>query len=347
MATIGVPRERKDGERRIALTPGAVAQLIAAGHRVLVEHGAGSGAGMSDEQYLAAGAQLAERDEVWRSLLVVKVKEPQPDEFQFFRPELTLFAFLHLAAQAQLTQALCESGARAYAFEDLRQGQTLPLLAPMSQVAGRTAGIIGASLLSTAAGGRGVLAGHIDGAQAAQALIVGVGVAGQAAAASLAALGMQVTGVDTNKDRLGQLVSAGVLAAGYLPGTSQADAAVVAADVLVGAALVPGRRAPQVVSSLQVEQMQPGSVIVDIAIDQGGCVETSRATSLSQPTYRRFGVVHYCVPNMPGQFPVTATQALSAALAPHVDSLAAQLDEGAPADLLGALAVSAGTLHPR
>jgi alanine dehydrogenase len=346
MVEIGVLRECKDGERRVALTPEAVGVLVAAGHAVVVESGAGLGAGFSDGDYRAAGAVLAGTDRVWSAQLVVKVKEPQPTEFAHFREGLTLFAFLHLAAEPELAAALCASGVRAYAFEDLHRDGTLPILAPMSQVAGRTAGIVGPGLLSTASGGRGVLAGGVTGADPADAVIVGVGVAGQAAADSLRALGMRVTGIDTDARKLAALVSAGRLAAGHLPGTAEADRAIVAADLLVGAALVPGRRAPQVVSRDQVARMRPGSVVVDIAIDQGGCVETARPTSHSAPTYLESGVLHYCVPNMPGQFPVTATQALSAAVLPPLLALAGAVGGGTETDLWGALAVADGQMKP-
>ena len=347
MVTVGVPRERKDGERRVALTPAAVSPLVASGSRVLVERSAGEGAGIKDEEYLAAGAQLAGRDEVWACDLVVKVKEPQPGEFRHFRSGLTLFCFLHLAAEPDLADALRASGVRAYAFEDLRAGAVLPILAPMSQVAGRTAAIVGANLLSTASGGSGILAGGVDGAEPARAVVVGVGVAGKAAAASLAALGMQVVGVDTDAAKLERLTASGVLSTGHLPGTFGADAAITTADLVVGAALVPGRRAPQVVSRSQVARMRPGSVIVDIAIDQGGCVETARPTSLTSPTYIEHGVIHYCVPNMPGQFPITATQALSAAVSGPLSELVSDLEAGRTGDLRGALAVSEGNVHPR
>jgi alanine dehydrogenase len=347
MVTIGVPGERKDGERRVALTPDAVRTLTAAGHRVVVEEGAGAGAGFDDGLYRAAGASLADADRVWAAQLVVKVKEPQPEEFVHFRTGLTLFAFLHLAAEPALAEALCAAGVRAYAFEDLRAGGVLTILAPMSQVAGRTAGIVGPGLLSAAAGGSGVLAGGVVGAEPAAAVVVGVGVAGQAAAESLTALGMRVTGVDTDPQRLAALVAAGTLVDGCAPGTVEADRAIVSADLLVGAALVPGRRAPQVVSREQVSRMRPGSVVVDIAIDQGGCVATARPTSHSDPTYLEEGVVHYCVPNMPGQFPLTATQALSAAVLGPLLELAGELEQGRVPELWGALAVTDGQVRRR
>jgi alanine dehydrogenase len=347
VAVIGLVKEIKDGEQRVALTPAAVGTLVGAGHRVLVEHAAGAGAGFADADYVAAGAVLTGCAQAWEAELVVKVKEPQAVEFPRFRRDLTLFAFLHLAAEPDLSEALCASGMRAYAFEDLRDGATLPILAPMSQVAGRVAGIVGPNLLSAAHGGRGVLAGGVEGAEPASAVVVGVGVAGRAAAATLTALGMQVTGIDTDAARLAELVQRGIVANGYGAGSAAAYTAVVAADLLVGAALVPGRRAPLVVTADQVRRMRSGSVIVDIAIDQGGCVETSRVTSLSEPTYVEHGVTHYCVPNMPGQFPVTATQALSAAALKPLLVLAGSTGGAAPEKLSSALAVEDGRLAPR
>lgn len=233
MTVIGVPREVKDGELRVALTPSVVRTLVDAGHRVRVEQGAGVGAGCSDSDFYAAGAALSDVEEVWSSTLVVKVKEPQPGEFRLLRPDLTLFAFLHLAAKPKLAAALCSSGARAYAFEDLRVDGKLPILAPMSQVAGRIAGLVGPNLLSTAAGGRGVLAGGVDGAPAARAVVVGVGVAGEAAAASLRALGMRVAGIDPDERKLSRLIAIGLLASGALPGSAEAAAEVDAADLAV------------------------------------------------------------------------------------------------------------------
>jgi alanine dehydrogenase len=347
VASVGLVREVKDGERRVALTPAAVRALVGAGHRVLVEHDAGAGAGFADAAYAATGAVLAGCDQVWAADLVVKVKEPQAGEFPQFRRDLTLFAFLHLASEPRLSEALCAAGVRAYAFEDLRHGATLPILAPMSQVAGRVAGIVGPNLLSAAHGGSGVLAGGVEGAEPARAVVVGVGVAGLAAASSLTALGMRVTGVDTDSARLAELVQRGVIADAHEAGSGGAHEAVVAADLLIGAALVPGRRAPIVVTSDQVRRMRNGSVIVDIAIDQGGCVATSRVTSLSEPTFVEHGVTHYCVPNMPGQFPVTSTQALSAALLGPLLRLAASLAGAGPAELSSALVVEGGRLVSR
>lgn len=347
MAHVGLVQETKNGERRVALTPSAVGQLVRNGHQVTVEASAGTGAGFTDTDYVASGAVIGDRDSTWGAQLVVKVKEPQAEEFARLGADTTLFAFLHLAAEPALSAALVAAGTRAYAFEDLKVDGRFSLLHPMSQIAGRLAGIIGAQLLTTAAGGRGVLAGGIDGAPAAQAVVVGVGAAGDAAARNLRGVGMQVTGIDLDADRLAALVDEGVLHRGLVAGSAEADAAIVAADVLIGAALRPGHRAPVVVSRQQVAAMQDGSAIIDIAIDQGGCIETSRATSLSEPTYVEVGVTHYCVPNMPGQVPVTASQALSSALVEPTLQLAAELDAGAPSDLHGSLAVVDGTVLPR
>lgn len=347
MLSIGVPKEMKDGERRVALTGPAAARLVSQGFRVLVERGGGVGSGIEDAEFSRAGVVLCDVEEVWACDLVVKVKEPQPAEFRFFRPDLNLFAFLHLAAEPDLAAALCAAGVRAFAFEDVTAAARRPLLAPMSQVAGRVAGVVGPYLLSTAAGGRGVLAGAVDGARPARATIVGAGVAGTAAAASLSALGVEVFALDVNEGSLQRLSGAGFLAGSAAPGSFLADEYIVSSDILVGAALVPGRRAPVVVSAGQVERMRPGSVVVDIAIDQGGCVATSRPTSLADPTFTEYGVVHYCVPNMPGQFPATSTQALSTALVTYVGELAAALESGDPGDFYGAAAVSSGRILPR
>ncbi len=336
---IGVLRETKDGERRVALLPAEVAALVAEGHEVLVESGAGVLAGAGDEAFVAAGAQVVTRDEVWGCTLVVKVKEPQPEEFRFFRPGLRLFCFLHLAAEPVLAAALTEARVEAYAFEDVRVGGRLVLLEPMSQVAGRAAAVVAPYLLSTASGGSGVLPGGVDRVRPGKAVVVGVGVAGEAAARGLAGAGMRVWGADVDVARMSRLVSEGVLECALDASSPALRTFVADADVVVGAALVPGRRAPVVVSEGMVASMRPGSVVVDIAVDQGGCVETCRPTSLSDPVFVAHGVLHYCVPNMPGQFPVSSSAALSSVLRPLVAELAAS-GEGFP--LHGGLAVSGG-----
>jgi alanine dehydrogenase len=352
--TVGLPAEIKLGERRVALTPSAVAIAIQRGHRVLVQVGAGVGAGMTDEAYEAVGAKLVEDPaEVWGADVVVKVKEPQKREYDHFRDDLTLFAYLHLAAEPELTDALVASGTRAYAFETLTDRHGLPLLAPMSEIAGRAAAIFGAAHLSAAEGGSGTLAGGAAGVPPAKAVVIGMGVAGTMAARGLRGLDAHVTGVDVDLQRLYDHHLDGTIDATLSSEPELVGGHVRDADVVIGAALVPGARAPVVVSEEHVASMRPGSVVVDLAIDQGGCVATSRPTSLAEPTFVEHDVVHYCVTNVPGQFPRTASGALSAAVAPKLLHLAddvaagrAGTPEASPA-LQGALNVAEGALaHP-
>ncbi len=312
---VGVPGEIKDRERRVALTPPAVHVLVEQGHRVVVQAGAGEGAGFGDQEFRAEGARLT-RDpgEVWASDVVIKVKEPQASEHGYLREELTLFGYLHLAAEPELTAALVASGCRAYAFETLTDEHGLPLLAPMSEVAGRAAAIVGASHLSAAAGGSGTLMGGAAGVPPAKVVVIGLGVAGGIAARGARGLGAHVTGVDVDLERLYHYRLDGALDASQSSEPPLVANHIRAADLVIGAALVPGARAPVVVTEAMVATMRPGSVIVDLAIDQGGCVATSRPTTLSEPTYVAHGVVHYCVTNVPGQFPRTASAALSAAV---------------------------------
>jgi alanine dehydrogenase len=345
--TIGVPAERKDRERRVVLTPSSVSLVTGRGHRVLVESGAGAGAGFADDDYRAAGAHLvATADDAWTADVVVKVKEPVPDEHRHLRPGLVLFSYLHLAAEPALTARLTASGAAAFAFETLRDG-SLPLLAPMSEIAGRTAAIVAAMLLSSAGDGSGTLVGGAAGVPPARATVIGMGVAGTMAARGLRGLDAHVTGVDLDLALLRERRADGTLDATQASEPQALDALVAASDVLIGAALVPGARAPQVVSAGQVASMRPGSVVVDLAIDQGGCIATARATTLSDPTYVAHGVVHYCVTNVPGQFPRTASAALSAAVAPRLLALAAHVRTGAALDpdLAGSLPTVSGAAN--
>jgi alanine dehydrogenase len=342
--TVGLPAEVKDRERRVALSPSAVHQTVAAGHRVLVQAGAGVGAGFGDHEYKEAGGELVtDAGEVWGADVVVKVKEPQPSEFVFFRSDLTLFTYLHLAAEPELTRALVGAGVRAFAYETLSDRGGLPLLAPMSEIAGRAAAIIGAERLSAAYGGSGTLMGGAAGVPPAKVVVIGLGVAGTVAARGARGLDAHVTGVDVDLQRLYEHHLDGTVDATQISEPALVAAHVREADLVVGAALVPGARAPVVVSGEMVASMRPGSVVVDLAIDQGGCIETARPTTLSEPTYVEHGVVHYCVTNVPGQFPRTASAALSAAVAPWLLRLLAQ-----PADpLAGALNVAGGAIvHP-
>jgi alanine dehydrogenase len=344
-ASVGLPAEVKDGERRAALDPAAAASIAGRGHRVLVQAGAGAGAGFSDADYKEAGADIVpEAADAWAADVVVKVKEPQPSEHAFFRPDLRLFGYLHLAAEPALAEALRTAGVAAYAFETLVERRTLPLLAPMSEIAGRAAAIMGAYHLSAAAGGGGTLLGGAAGAVPARVVIIGLGVAGAMAARGARGLDAEVTGVDVDLGRLRDAHGDGTVTATLASSDTSVGEAVAEADLVIGAALVPGAKAPVVVRREHVAGMRRGSVIVDLAIDQGGCVETSRPTSLSEPTFQVDGVLHYCVTNVPGQYPRTATRALAAAVAPKVLRLARDPDDAA---LDGACNVRDGRIvHP-
>jgi alanine dehydrogenase len=343
--TVGVPTEVKDRERRVALTPSAVHTVVEQGHAVLVQAGAGTGAGFADGDYKEAGSRIVpDPDEVWAADVVVKVKEPQPGEYGHFRRGLKLFTYLHLAAEPRLTEALVDSGIDAYAYETLTDRGGLPLLAPMSEIAGRAAAIIGAHELSAAAGGSGTLLGGAAGVPPAKVVVVGLGVAGTMAARGARGLDGHVTGIDVDLQRLYQHHLDGTVDATQVSETALVAAHVRDADLVIGAALVPGARAPTVVTEEMVTSMRPGSVVVDLAIDQGGCIETARPTSLSEPTYRTHDVLHYCVTNVPGQFPRTASAALSAAVLPRLLWLLVDPDDAA---LDGARNVADGALvHP-
>jgi alanine dehydrogenase len=340
--TLGVPAEVKDGERRVALDPHAVALLTAAGLKVLVQCSAGEAAGFSDAEYLSAGANLVSNvDEVWGADLVVKVKEPLPSEYGQFRRGLKLFGYLHLAAAPDLAIALQDAGVEAHAFETVREGQGLPLLAPMSDIAGRSSAIMGAYYLAQ---GSGTLLGGSAGVPPARVAVIGMGVAGTMAARGARGMDAEVTGIDVNLERLRQLQFDGTVTATLASSPSAIGEILEQADLVIGAALVPGARAPRVVSASQVASMRKGSVIVDLAIDQGGCIETSRPTSLSDPVYEESGVIHYCVTNVPGQFPRTASRALSAAIVSRVHQLAL---EPTHLSLAGSLNVADGHIvHP-
>ncbi|CAG4920246.1 MULTISPECIES: alanine dehydrogenase [Acidithrix] len=337
--TIGIPAETKDGERRIALEPSAVKMAISAGFEVRIQQDGGVGAGFTNEDYQAVGAKIVPTAaDVWESDLVCKVKEPQPSEWGYFREGLHLFAYLHLAAEPDLARALMSSGVEAFAFETLSYPKGLPLLAPMSEVAGRAAAIMGAYYLAS---GSGTLLGGSAGVLPARVVVVGMGVAGTMAARGARGMDAEVTGVDIDLARLHELQQQGTITAS-LASSEMAIAEVVKnADLVVGAALVPGAKAPKLITREHIESMKPGSVAVDLAIDQGGCIETSRPTSLSHPTFVDSGVVHYCVTNVPGQYPRTSSRALSAAVAPRLVDLAR---DPASERLAGALNVSKGKI---
>jgi alanine dehydrogenase len=335
--TIGLVAETKDGERRVALDPSAVASAVAAGYRVLVQADAGVRAGFQNAEYEAVGATIVPTAaDAWGADLVVKVKEPQPAEWGFFRKGLVLFAYLHLAAEPELTKALIDSGVEAYAFETLSYPAGLPLLAPMSEVAGRAAAIVGAHYLAS---GSGTLLGGAAGVMPARVVVIGLGVAGTMAARGARGMDAEVIGVDLNLHRLYQAHQEGIVTATLASSATAIGEAVRGADLVIGAALVPGAKAPKLVTKEHIAQMRPGSVVVDIAIDQGGCIETARPTSLSNPIYEEMGVIHYCVTNIPGQYPRTSSRALSAAVAPRLLDLAA--DPASPR-LVGSLNVSGG-----
>src|SRR5918993_685496 len=321
---VGVPKEIKDHEDRVGLVPSSVAELVHHGHEVLVERGAGMGAGLGDEQYTAAGARIVDgAEEVFQSEMIVKVKEPLAVERKRLRRGQVLFTYLHLAPDRAQTEDLLKSGVTAIAYETVTSPSgTLPLLTPMSEVAGRLAPQVGAHYLERAAGGRGVLLGGVPGVPPAEVVVLGGGVSGTHAATIALGMGATVFVVDRSAEVLRRL-------AAQFPGlrtifsTRDALGAILRrADLLVGAVLVPGAAAPKLVSREMVASMKPNSVIVDIAIDQGGCVETSRPTSHSNPTYVEEGVIHYCVTNMPGAVARTSTFALNNATLPFALALA-------------------------
>ena len=322
---IGVPREIKDHEYRVGVTPAGVRALTDAGHEVWVETRAGERIGFSDELYLAAGARIVGTpSEAYACPLIVKVKEPQPGEIPLLREGQVLFTYLHLAADPALTGRLLESKIVAIAYETVSDAAgTLPLLTPMSEVAGRMAIQAGATALQLSNGGRGVLLGGVPGVAPGKVLILGAGTVGTHAARMALGLGAAVTLMDISLPRLRHLDE--VFGARLKTRYSEAHAIeelVCEADLIVGAVLLPGKRAPKLISRALVQSMKPGSVLVDVAIDQGGCAETSHPTTHSSPTYIEEGVVHYCVANMPAACARTATQALTNATLPYVLALA-------------------------
>jgi alanine dehydrogenase len=323
---IGVPKEIKDHEYRVSVTPHGVHALREAGHDVLVEPSAGVGSGYSDEDYEKAGARLvASKEALFReAALIVKVKEPQLSETRLFRRGHLLFTYLHLASSGELTKALLEAGITAVAYETIEaKDGTLPMLKPMSEIAGRMSVQVGARYLEVTQGGRGLLLGGVPGVPPANVVILGAGTVGSAAARIAVGMGAQVTVVNLDIERLRYLDD---LYQGRVVTCASTQAAVeesvLKADLLIGAVLVPGARAPRLVSRALVSKMKPNSVIVDVAVDQGGCVETSRPTTHSDPTYIMEGVLHYCVANMPGIVPRTSTQALTNATLPYLLTLA-------------------------
>jgi alanine dehydrogenase len=323
---IGVPKETKDQEFRVGLTPNSV-QVLSKNHTVFVETNAGEGSGFSDREYQQAGAKIiTDAAEVWSKEMVVKVKEPLSSEYQYLQPDRLLFTYLHLAANRSLTEALINSGITAIAYETVElDNGILPLLTPMSIIAGRLSVQFGARYLEKQQGGRGVLLGGVPGVSPGKVVILGGGVVGTEAAKIAVGMGAKVQIIDINVERLGYLESLFGSRVELLYSTNaQIEQAVKDADLLIGAVLVVGKKAPTLVSRQLVTQMRPGSVIIDVAVDQGGCIETLRPTSHTQPTYEEAGVVHFGVPNMPGAVPWTATQALNNSTLPYVVQLANQ-----------------------
>ncbi|TNC22744.1 alanine dehydrogenase [Amycolatopsis alkalitolerans] len=323
---IAVPREIKKHEYRVAVTPAGVHELTRRGHQVFIETGAGSGSAISDDDYTAAGAKiLAKADDVWaEGDLILKVKEPVAAEYPRLRRDQVLFTYLHLAADRALTEALLEAGTTAIAYETVQTATgALPLLAPMSEVAGRLAPQVGAHALLKPSGGRGVLPGGVPGVRPAKVVVIGGGVAGLNAARIAVGLGSDVEILDTNVDRLRQIDHEFNGRIKTVASTTLAiEEAVLAADLVIGAVLIPGAKAPKLVSNDLVSRMKPGSVLVDIAIDQGGCFADSRPTTHDDPTYQVHDSVFYCVANMPGAVPTTSTQALTNVTLPYAVALA-------------------------
>lgn len=312
---IGVPKEIKNNENRVAMTPASVVTLLSAGHEVVVETNAGAGSGFTDEDYIAAGATIvATGKEAWASDMVLKVKEPAESEYDYFYEGLILFTYLHLAAEPKLTEKLLEKKVVAIAYETVQlPNRTLPLLTPMSEVAGKMATQIGAQYLEKNHGGQGILLGGVSGVQRGRVTVIGGGIAGMNAAKTAVGLGADVTVIDLSADRLRQLEDIfGRDVQTLMSNPYNIAESVKHADLVVGAVLIPGARAPKLVSEEMIKSMKPGSVVIDIAIDQGGIFATSdRVTTHDDPTYVKHGVVHYAVANMPGAVPRTSTIALT------------------------------------
>jgi alanine dehydrogenase len=323
---VAVPREIKNNEFRVAITPAGVHDLVAHGHEVLIETGAGLGSSITDEAYVAAGASIApDAASIWSAAeLLLKVKEPVASEYAYFRDDLLLFTYLHLAAEPELTRALLDSSVTAIAYETVQlPSRALPLLAPMSEVAGRLAPIVGANVMLKPNGGPGLLVPGVPGTHAAEIVVLGGGVAGTNAVSVAVGLGANVTVLDTNIQRLRELdgLYAGrvntIASSGF-----EIERALLTADLVIGSVLVPGAKAPKLVSNDLVSRMKPGSVLVDIAVDQGGCFADSRPTTHTDPTFTVHGSLFYCVANMPGAVPNTSTYALTNATMPYVRAIA-------------------------
>jgi alanine dehydrogenase len=323
---IGVPKEIKNNENRVALTPAGVISFLTSGHTVLIEKDAGIGSGFTNEDYAKAGAEIIDSaEQVWsKADMIMKVKEPLSSEYQYFRPGLILFTYLHLAAEPALAQALKEKGVIAIAYETVSVNRTLPLLTPMSEVAGRMAAQIGAQFLQKNNGGLGILLAGVPGVNRGKVTIIGGGIVGTNAAKMAIGLGADVTIIDLSADRLRQLDDIfGNQIKTLMSNPMNIAEAVAEADLLIGAVLIPGAKAPKLVTEEMVKSMKPGSVIVDVAIDQGGIVETSdHVTTHDNPTFEKHGVIHYSVANMPGAVPRTSTIALTNVTVPYALQIA-------------------------
>lgn len=346
---IGVPKELKPLEGRVGLIPAACAELVRAGHEVFVEKNGGLKSGYDDAQFESIGVTMLDtaEDVYGTAEMVVKVKEPIAADLKLLRKDHLLFCYLHLAALPELTQSLCDIGLTAVAFETVEDSLgRLPLLAPMSDIAGRISIQVGTHLLHQPQGGKGILLGGVPAAQRGKVVILGGGVAGGNAAVVAAGLGAEVTVFDMDRDKLERARGLGANVTGLYPHTADVAAAVADADIVVGAVLVTGERAPHVVSADMISNMQAGSVVVDISVDQGGCVETTKPTTYDDPTYVWEGVTHFTVTNMPGAVPRTASQALSAAIAPYAMRLTSS-DWRQSVDLEKGINVEAGKIvHP-
>ena len=323
---VGVPKEVKNKENRVGLVPGGVRQLVHDGHQVFVQSCAGAGIGIHDEDYLKAGAQIAsDAKEVFeKAEMIVKVKEPQPHEIALLQPHHLLYAYLHLAADRELTQGLMESGATCVAYETIQNSDgSLPLLIPMSEVAGRMSTQIGASCLQVDRGGKGVLLGGVPGTRPGKVTVIGCGIAGSNAIKMAVGMGAQVTAIDLSTKRLAQLDALYSNRITTLFSTIEnIESSVIQSDLVIGAVLIPGAKAPKLVGREMIQKMTPGSVVVDIAVDQGGCIETCRPTTLENPTFEVDGIIHYCVSNIPGAVAQTSTYALTNSTLKHCRLLA-------------------------
>jgi len=311
---VGVPKEIKTREYRVGMTPAGVRQLVARGHKVVIEKGAGEGSGIQDDEYVKSGGQIVNNaSDAWAAEMVVKVKEPLPSEYGFFRKDLLLYTYLHLAAEPELTKQLVAKGVAGVAYETIQlEDGTLPLLRPMSEVAGRMAVQVGATCLEKERGGKGVLLGGVPGTRRGRVVILGGGVVGKNAAHIAIGMGARVTMLDVKGEQMDYLEDVfGAAVETLYSNPANIEEQVMRADLVIGAVLVPGAVAPKLVTRELISKMERGSVVVDVAVDQGGCIETCRPTSHDHPTYEVDGVVHYCVPNMPGAVAQTSTFALT------------------------------------